>query len=493
MAAAQNQHYVPKFILRKFLSDNKNERVAVYDKHTDKTFITSIKNIMAERRFNEFTFDDDWIASFEPVACGAEDQVLPVYLEVVERRRLDDTPEQKAALAVLVAFQFLRTKANRDAWQAIEEEMVKKVEASGGRMQDVRGCENWQPSTEDSLKREHLLSIQGSIGEYARIIAAKDFVLAEPAAGRSFYLGDNPICLANSRDFGLRSNLGLSVAGIEIYMPLAADLMLCAWCPSILGELKEGHEHRKKDRRTEAVGRVMAGELSPTEMKRIMERLQELERPNEELIATVSEGRPVSSSDQNMDYYNSLQTAYAYRYIVCQQADFALARRFNRKTRPSDGDADRRQLSSRWPRREARYLNITGPCNIMWSSIISRPSDMVTIKTQVDDNTYRQLVADRKAAGLPSVSALLLKNSNALDEAGEAREIVRKAKYRAGRLRPDDKFRLKDLFKPNQWEGFSKGARLRAGRLFYEMVSAAKDGILPGPKSGSGHQTYLRR
>jgi hypothetical protein len=330
--AAQNQHYVPKFILRHFLADEENERVAVYDKHTDKTFVTSIKNIMAERRFNDFKFDDDWIASFEPVACCAEEQVLPDYREIVERRRLDNTPEQKAALAVLIAFQFLRTKAHRDRWKTIEEEIIKKVEASGGRMQDVKGWENWQPSTEDSLKRDHLLSVQGSIGEFARIIAAKDFVLAEPAPGRTFYLGDNPVCLANSRDFGPYGNLGFALPGIEIYMPLAADLMLCAWCPSILDKIKQGHERGKKSRQTEAVARVMAGQLLPAEMKKLMAQLEELERPYEELIVATSEGRPVSSSDQNMDYYNSLQTAWAYRYVVCRQSDFALARGFNRET-----------------------------------------------------------------------------------------------------------------------------------------------------------------
>lgn len=94
--AAQNQHYVPKFVLRQFLSDPAKERVAVYDKHEDRTFITSIKNVMAERRFHDFDFDEEWRASFEPVATGAENMVLPAYRQVLEERRLDEAPEQKA-------------------------------------------------------------------------------------------------------------------------------------------------------------------------------------------------------------------------------------------------------------------------------------------------------------------------------------------------------------------------------------------------------------
>ncbi|ETA72672.1 MULTISPECIES: DUF4238 domain-containing protein [Mesorhizobium] len=327
--AAENQHYVPKFVLRQFLSDKKREQVSVFDKHTEKTFVTSIKNMMAERRFNDFTFDDEWIASFEPIACAAEDQVLPSYRKVLKDRRLDNSPEQKAALAMMLAFQLLRTKATRDQWQAIEEALVKKVEESGGKMQDVRGWEDWQPMTEDRLKREHLLSIQGSIGDYAQIIAAKDFVLAEPAPGRSFYLGDNPVCLANALDFGPRGNLGLAVQGIEIYMPLASDLMLCAFCPSIIEGLRETHKRTKDARQAEAVSRLMKGQLSAVGMRQFLDAAKATARPVEELLSAAADGHPVSSNDDNMDYYNSLQTSFAYRYVVCQQADFALARSFN--------------------------------------------------------------------------------------------------------------------------------------------------------------------
>lgn len=329
--AAQNQHYVPKFILRQFLSDERNERVSVYDKQTQKVFVTSIKNVMAERRFNEFAFSDDWMASFEPVACAAEDQVLPTYRKVLEERRLDHSAEQKAALAALLTFQFLRTKAHRDRWQAIEDAIVERVEASGGKMQDVRGWEDWQPGAEDTLKRDHLLSIQRNFGEYAHIISAKDFVLAEPAPGRSFYLGDNPVCLANARHFGPYGNLGLAVLGIEIYMPLAADLMLCAWCPSILEDLRRGNIAAKHKRREELIARVIAGEIPAAEMKKLIERLSALERPIEELLAAASEGRPVSSNNDNMDYYNSLQTSFAHRYVVCRKGDFTLADRLSRE------------------------------------------------------------------------------------------------------------------------------------------------------------------
>lgn len=329
--AAQNQHYVPKFVLRQFLADEANERVNVYDKHEDRSFVTSIKNIMAERRFNEFVFDDDYIASFEPIACGAENQVLPPYREVVEQRRLSDAPEQKAALAIFLAFQFLRTKANRDQWLAMEEEVIKLVEGSGGRMQDMQGWEDWQPATEDSLKREHLTSIHHRIGEVSQIIATKDLLLMEAAPGTSFYLGDHPVVLANSRDFEPYGNIGLAVEGIEIYMPLSADLLLCAWCPSLLGDIREGLLNAKRELEADALARLMRGELDAVGMREALEEFATKTQPQEELLTLAAEGQPIDSTPDNMDYYNSLQTSWAYRYVISRDGDFELARRVNRE------------------------------------------------------------------------------------------------------------------------------------------------------------------
>lgn len=328
--AAQNQHYIPKFILRQFLADAAKERMYVYDKHEDRVFATSIKNIMAERRFNEFAYDN-YIASFEPVACGAEDQALPAYREVLAERRLSDSPQQKGALAVFLAFQLLRTKAQRDQWQAMEEELVNVVEGAGGRVQDMKGWEDWEPSTEDGLKRDHLTSIQGFLGQFAQIIARKDFLLMEAAPGTSFCLGDSPVVRSNSRDFGPYGNLGLTVEGIEIYMPLSANLLLCAWCPSLLGEVGSNLESARHHCQTQALRQVAIGRLDAAGKKRTLDEFAMRTQSSQELLTRAAEGRPVSSTPDNMDYYNSLQTSCAYRHLISRDGDFELARRINRK------------------------------------------------------------------------------------------------------------------------------------------------------------------
>jgi hypothetical protein len=115
---------------------------------------------------------------------------------------------------------------------------------------------------------------------------------------------------------------------------------------------------------------------------------------------------------------------------------------------------------------------------------------MPTVKTRVDTKTYRSLVKMRKAAGLPNVSALFLLKCDLLTDDGEAAEIVRTALQRAKRKSDDDDYRLRDLFSKKTWEQFSKGARLRAGRMFHQKIAAALDGIRATRKNATNHQFY---
>ena len=47
--AAQNQHYVPKFILRHFLSDPAKERVSVFRKSTQRGLVTPMNGVQRIR------------------------------------------------------------------------------------------------------------------------------------------------------------------------------------------------------------------------------------------------------------------------------------------------------------------------------------------------------------------------------------------------------------------------------------------------------------
>jgi hypothetical protein len=56
MGRSDDQHYVPKLLLRQFAVKKKNEwYIHVFDKHEGKTFFTNVRNVATERGFYELS------------------------------------------------------------------------------------------------------------------------------------------------------------------------------------------------------------------------------------------------------------------------------------------------------------------------------------------------------------------------------------------------------------------------------------------------------
>jgi hypothetical protein len=107
--------------------------------------------------------------------------------------------------------------------------------------------------------------------------------------------------------------------------------MLCAYCPSLVAEVQKNYDDKKQEIIGLLLGHVMAGKISAAIMKTEMESWRESQKLATEFIHAATSGMPMSSDTENMDFYNSLQTANSYRYVVCQRSDFDLARRHNKE------------------------------------------------------------------------------------------------------------------------------------------------------------------
>ena len=323
--AAQNQHYVPKFILRNFLCNSKKEQVHVFSKKTEKGFITSIKNIMAERRFHEFQIGDDSLASFEEAVCRVEDRILPAYQSVVEHNRFDGTAEQKEVLSVFIAFQMLRTRSKRDDFEQLARQLGEKI----AEIADFEPPFDDLSPPAETLTQMHLQLMWESAGDLADAIASKDFLLMAAPQGRSFYLSDNPVTLYNSGPANSAyGNIGLLCRGIEIFLPLSAGLALAAWCPSLLAEVRERRAGHRRLAATAVLSSKLNGKTPGFDVQRQILALEASRGEDDALIASFENGAPISLTFENMDFYNSLQVSHAREFVVCKQADFELARRF---------------------------------------------------------------------------------------------------------------------------------------------------------------------
>jgi hypothetical protein len=108
----------------------------------------------------------------------------------------------------------------------------------------------------------HLGNIQQEVGEYADIISQKVIFLSRAAPKRTFYVSDNPVALNNRLNLGPYGNLGLAVKGIEIYLPLSANLIQCAFCPSIFMDVSQRITVSRNQLRAKAQDLAVRGHIT---------------------------------------------------------------------------------------------------------------------------------------------------------------------------------------------------------------------------------------
>lgn len=86
----RNQHYVPRCLMNPFAKKGggKKLQVHVFDKRTDRSFITATENIFAQRDFNTFEGADGTVLCLEDGMPAIEDIAAPVLRKLVKARSL---------------------------------------------------------------------------------------------------------------------------------------------------------------------------------------------------------------------------------------------------------------------------------------------------------------------------------------------------------------------------------------------------------------------
>lgn len=325
---AQHQHYVPKLLLRGFLSSDPKraakEQVHVLDLEAEKSFPTSIDNIMGERRFNDFWVDEDLLATIEPWMGQIESQLAPIVERIRVEKTLERTPDELASLALLVAFQFVRTKSMRLMPKRIDDQLSHHVKKMGFDPTKVDGFMNLD---EEGLKKEHIRHQVKNLEKYAEILAEKEFFLMTAPDGRSFYIGDHPVVLHNDEPRTVYSgHLGIGAAYVQIYMPLSSDVLLCAYDKAVLGQMmKASDEAHDKEVAGYALSKLMAGEISAEQMKQVLNASRDLD-PVAAMIRAIRAGQPIAVGPEQVQCYNSLQAFFAHRFVIDPDDSFEVAR-----------------------------------------------------------------------------------------------------------------------------------------------------------------------
>lgn len=322
---AEIQHYVPKLLLRGFLSaPQEKEQVFVYDKHEDRLFLTNIANITAERGFYEID-DPNEHGTIESIFSELESNTKPAYEKLVDSEdlaALDDI--QKTWLSFFVAFQHLRTRHIREIIQLLNDKVREHIEKLGFDPHETEGFEPVQ--TKEDLTRASLIQLAQSVGMHSQLISKKACFLVTTSADRPFWISDHPVAMHNNRDLSPYGNIGLAVPGIEVYLPLTSTLLLAFWCPTNADKLAENVAQAKIARDELAALRVLNHNVSRDEVRSQLDKLQAIIDEGEPLLVALRKGSSIAATAENVTFYNHLQVRWAHRYLINSNDDFGLVK-----------------------------------------------------------------------------------------------------------------------------------------------------------------------
>ena len=306
---AKVQHYVPQFLLRNF-GTGKKDQVHVFNKATDKTFVTNARNIAAESRFYDVELDGVSL-TIEPALSRIEAAAKPIIKKLAESDTLAVLSlQERAQLSVFFAVQFVRTKAIR-ASAADAENQFREILRHRGFNDDQLAEAGFGPDADMSAAMAIKMVIDAP-KDYAHAFLLKQWVLLEAPAKDPFIIGDHPLAMQNvlprKGPFG---NIGLMVPGIEIYFPISPVRALAMWCPST------------RDQIHEAAATIKALNRQAPEL--LLHRVKDPEAILR-MAHAFDTGGLLQYQHDNVVNFNWLQIVHAESFVFSSVGDFDLAR-----------------------------------------------------------------------------------------------------------------------------------------------------------------------
>lgn len=286
MAKAENQHWVPKFLIKNFTDTD--GRVFRLDIETDKITKPPPKHAASDIAFNEFEIEGRSI-SFEAELTKIETKAAPALKSIVEAGSLTRcTDTDRRNIADFLAAQSFRTQA-------------------------------FHKGLDPNISRKDFGGIFMHSWRSAFIIAnevhGRHWVLMEATGENLFYLGDNPLVLQRTENPSNGSGLGFDVDGVEAYLPLSPRFALYMPCRFVSEQIIEGFANANSILRgspTTEVGLDLA-------LKILLEQSP--------LHAALTTGSAFPCSDENIENLNYLQCSWAFSGVYSRTRNFDFARK----------------------------------------------------------------------------------------------------------------------------------------------------------------------
>ena len=194
------QHYVPKFMLRRF-SSGKRELVHAFDKHQDKIFAfsTSKKSkvgVAAERAIYDFEFQGVPM-TLEPALSSLETKAAECSSRVIAAQAIPPAwHEEKKTLASFMAVQLARTKATMATFDDLASRMEGFFRSEGAPANFFKP-DPLVGSGENARKAHYAALITNASREWTPLLLQKVWHLIKTTEDMPFFMGDHPVVRFN--------------------------------------------------------------------------------------------------------------------------------------------------------------------------------------------------------------------------------------------------------------------------------------------------------
>lgn len=208
----------------------------------------------------------------------------------MERKTLSVLAEaDHVNIAYFLGIQTLRTRAQRENLKQMDLAMREALALKGVLNEALP--DNFY-RTEEEVKADSIMQLR--LAEiFAPHFLMKCWCLNTPHNGTKFVVSDHPVVCRNYYDpTSFMGNNGIASEGIQIYLPLSPDLILCLLCPTLV------------------------------EPFRLKQKVLDTPIP---ILNAIDTGNPFVIPSESVTYCNSLQVAYSERFVFSCNGDFDLA------------------------------------------------------------------------------------------------------------------------------------------------------------------------
>ncbi len=226
-------HYVPRFYLRRFL--DKDQRLWVFDKVTQKIFQTIPESIAAETHFyripdlidteHDSLFLEKEFSALESVVSDVTDRWFISMRDLRPTERVEITDEERHDLSLYISLQFLRTLEQREILAAFAiQEGLYKTGMSVDEKVNLHAALLWNSSL---------------VNDIATRVYESIWIFGRNTTNTPFLTSDNPVCFKTPDHRMWLKASGVLSPGTYVVFPLSPEIIFYCKEPGHWAKLKK--------------------------------------------------------------------------------------------------------------------------------------------------------------------------------------------------------------------------------------------------------------